>query len=415
MQPKHSVGVVYDIEDAATKYLQDLHDPARGRFVVGLTPGGRNLAQLGTDIGTALGKSTDVAGNGRNAQEKWGWLLCGAAAEETTHLIVLRAGKLDRRRWELLVELSALTNSQLWLVVQASGLSRSQREGIRDWGMKEYSYEAFKCLSGSWPQTKAASAAPPSSSFPVVPEDDFAGFRASARMDLTDQDFAKVDAVFLETKRATDSWIRSSPSTAKDAVAEWLLSLIDSSQLVDEAQTRIRAAQVAFFLAGIHVKVDVRRLTVAWTTPNPTAVDAVSLAQALRAYVNTDYAAIGVLAGLGASPTEIAAIKVADLSDGAETCTISAKALEIVSACRSILQAHRLTRLFEGATDTSWLFIPGSFGEAVDGAVSIRSVRRHIGQATSDTRLLITPRDGFRGRQDPIQLARNLGLVWPTL
>lgn len=113
------VTVVLDPFDDAlhTRAALAAHDLTAGRLTVHPTPGTDSTVCLAYDVLAALGKPIPVSGYpGRAAEPPWALAAAWILATSTTHLTVLRAHLLDRRRLQDLLDLRSRTGLRLALV-----------------------------------------------------------------------------------------------------------------------------------------------------------------------------------------------------------------------------------------------------------------------------------------------------------
>lgn len=399
LQPDPGYYLVLDPEDRvdATRLLHAVSDPQQGRSLVTITPGGNNLHWLARDVLAGLGKRHDLAGGVRNAQENWERTAVWLAAHDIRELFVSRAHLLDGARWERLLELAAQCGLSLWLIAQATALSRTQREAVRDWPIQTVAHEDFTRRFSARPSVKRTRRRPVAAgtAFPEVPLEDFTSFRSACAQLLDDEDFAVVETAFWHAHDATRTLLEDQ-APGEELLSQHLRALITGARRRPELVTRVRGAQTACFMAGSLVKVDVERLVTHCVTDAAScAVDPDALEQ-VGAYPSPRIAAIAVLALAGWAPHEIAELNLSDLTEDGTPPPASTDHQPLPAHASALLRAHHLSRTLAGAAPTEPLFVYTRGGgndtrpRTMERYTS-RAIQQLLRKVGTETGLMLTP------------------------
>lgn len=326
-RPAPRVRLLIDPDDSVecVRELCARHDLGRGVVVCHPTPGGGSRAVLAQDVLVSLGKRP--GGLAVEGVSRRGWELAGVwlRAERTRHLVVLRAHLLPAARWRDLGDLAASTGVMLWLVCHQVHLDSDRRAVLTEltgttemWPLRQRWRAALIAL----PERVAVTA-----TFPTVSDVDFPVFRANAHRLLDSEGFARFDEVYRATVRTARVEARlwrdarhtlrpgQRPAYERELVAAALQRLTVDAETSDEVFTRLRAAQVGFFVEGVLLGLRFRpgRLGTITTLAPRSAPRLVARVRTLCCPHTAAVLAIAVATGLG--PDDLQELHLADLTD----------------------------------------------------------------------------------------------------
>jgi hypothetical protein len=389
MKADRLLHVVFDDDDHQhhADFVRGLHAPDAGRVVCHLLPDGRNRDRVAHTVLTALGKEETFAGHGRNGNEAFERAVAWCIADGVEHLFVSRAHLGGSELWRHFIELAVRCGLDLWLiVVPGEGFRRAERRVLREWAFQESAFEEF---AERWTGKRSDAAATAHAeaegdSFPRVPASDFVTFLADCRDMLTTKQLRRVEQDLDEALEATLDWLANATSPSELDVAAHLRSLISDCPSIDQAVTRLRGAQVAFFHSHGLLKVDCRRVAAG----HRVAIQPEHAARLLRRFSNTKYAAAAALAvATDLGPEPLAALRVSDV-DGD---TVSANEVQCVipPALAAIVESHRVFRTLQAADAHEPLFPRDAPSDKKPQAMTARAMKTALRKVASDTGLAI--------------------------
>lgn len=403
--PDPRLHLVTDNDDLAenAKFVSSLADLDHGRVVVNITPDGRNLDWLAADIERGLGKNPHVSGAGRNANDRWARIHAWLVGSEIESLFISRIQLLDGRRLKPLIDLALACGVDLWLIGQQDPLPKSIRQLLEDWPVEEVTAAAFrkKWRSNPAPKRKPDTGSVATPTFPRVPHDEFVLFRAACRDLLGPKDFKRLDSVFQATAAEVGQWLHSHEAITEKEVGRLVRDLVAPCRGLDEAISRLRGAQVAFFWHRYLLKLDVDRIVAAYAIEEKSELNKTTAA-GLRSYAATRYPAAAALAlATDWSPLDVSAIKIGDV--GFESARVLVAGFGSLPAEAARLVApHLVHRLLDGASDDDPLFVMHTTDESKRGdAASDRAIERMLNLVLREVGVRITASrsySGLRGR-----------------
>ena len=347
-----------------TTFIQSLHDQGERRIVCEIRPDGRgSLDWLAAAVLRGLGKKSDRAGTGRNAQVSWRRATAWAAAADLQHLFVSRAQLLTRRDLQALIDLAVLADCDLWLIQQSERPPRQVRDALNEIPLRCWSFEQFRrhwaeaAAETEQPaKTKAKTAAPKTRrtvSYSELPADEFPTFLATCEELLPAKQFHDVESDFERAFRETTTWLKRAKQPDTDAHA-FVIALLENRQTRPEMIVALRAAQVAFFHQRLLLKADIDRLL----AQRAAMIDdkrSDDVAEAVATYASTSHAAAATICFFQRDPTlrKAAALTVGDI--GADGSLVNGEA--VPDPLRVPLRAQRLMRLLDGAAESEALFV----------------------------------------------------------
>ncbi len=174
-------------------------------------------------------------------------------AEQVRHIVVFDAQRLPPPLWHQLETAAAEAGSTLWLITRTHVDGHGLPVGAR------------RCTTGDMlaqlpPPVDSPAPGSPYREGWLLPQDNFLTFRARCRDLLSRERFAEIDAMYLDTFRATRSWLsdqdprRLRQEASRDEVAQQLRILTMDSRSPEETTVRLRAAQAACFLSGLLIR-----------------------------------------------------------------------------------------------------------------------------------------------------------------
>ncbi|MGH9225930.1 MAG: hypothetical protein ACRD2W_19555 [Acidimicrobiales bacterium] len=340
-------------------------------------PGVSRVGTLAADLLIAMGKHFDALARERHLRRGWELASLWARAERLRHLIVCDAERLPAALVSRTAELAAGTGAHLWLVARgatqptiAEGLGRASRCAPGE-------------LLGLLPVIDSVEV--PSIDCDIaLPVDNFLTFRAACKRLLDAEQFAVVDAVYLDAHQSTREWLRRrarGERLGSEQVATQLRAVTSSSLSSAETIVRLRAAQAAYFLDGALVEVvDIRRL-------GPVDVADIGLsrraASKLRRLVTPAWACALALANVGGlGPIDLARLNIDAVSPDGRHLKVGAQEYEIPDYAAGLVRAQLLDRadaagrkgdtLLTDANDGR--FDPAVLGRRIDRAMTMAAI-----------------------------------------
>jgi hypothetical protein len=421
-----AIHVVLDPDDSIEnqRFLHELRSLERGRVVCELRPDQRNLDWLAGDLLRSLGKRADLAGHGRNATRLWRRTKAWIIGEGINDLFVSRAYLAGPGQWKHLLDLQRETGTRLWLIVQRKQLSRSFRDVLEDAEFAQIDFDAFR---RRWARRRKTSQLAHSQGIttpttreelPLMPASlrvplvEFPLFRAACRDLLPSDRFDRVDRTYREALASTRRWIAETTPT-EASVACYLRGLIADAETLDDVLTRLRGAQVAFFLDWWLLKVDIDALAGARDEDSlsPLTPETVRL---LRHYSSTTYPAVALLI-LAARPSleSLAAATLNDVAaDGSVVRLPNEKPMRIPVYARGILATHIAYRQLQDGRRADPLFASRQLraNSKVLTHYKPNGLRQVLNKVAYDTGLALTVRGGATRATEDVSWRRRYGI-----
>lgn len=330
--------------------LNELHDPDAGIVVCDMSVGHRRVQQLADDMLTALGADLSRPGGARNENERWQRAIAWLAAYDPDDLVIVGADRVSWKAWRDLAEAAAFAEARLWLVMKTgASLPRHADDWLRKW----YPWQQLGAngervlLAALQPRPRPQAIA---RSFPRVPAASFTLFRALAYEGLGPSEFELVDAAWSEALERTRSWIGEQDEGDEQTVASFLRELVAGCAKHDEVITRLRGAQVAFFLADCLLLVN--ELQIAARAEQAAGVVADEDVKVLREEQAARISSLAVLAALsGHGGTSLSRVRLADVAVDGASAAIAGRTVQVPQLARPILRAQRLWLRIAGAKD----------------------------------------------------------------
>lgn len=352
MRPEIRVVIEEDDSLERLKRLRQLADPKTGVIVLEITPGTPSNEWLVRDLLAALGKEEGRHGDFKSTNLAWERAAAWVIGEDVREIVAAKADLLGAGHWRRLTEFALHVGCSLTLVSHGPGFTRLQRAFTLDWPVTIVDFTDYIAMNR--PSVAAAVAAePPAPAFPEVPDIDFPKFRAAARERLTPSDFARVDAELCEAAVRTAAWFIDHPQASEREIRDWVQSLVRQSALYHQIITRLRGAQIAAWHHGTLIKVKNAQLATLASSERP-AVDE-QLVSALRAYANTTYAVVPLIASLASVSAEgLASLAVQDLTE--EGISIDGVTIDVPRVAHGLVRSHLAMRASQGCRPDSPLF-----------------------------------------------------------
>lgn len=250
--------------DAMRRYLKRTHDVRfrhvpTTRTLVRPTPGARDRATLARDLLTAVGKNPETLDDDRLGGTVWNCAYAWLRAAGTTDLLVDRAHQLDIDRLADLADMARWLSCRVWLIWSGEGeLSAPDAAGFV-LGIAAGSISA-DLLPTLLPLPAPESVPVPWRAGPALPAAEFTTFRAACRRELSDQEFARVDQLYLDAAHRADAWmvehaaLRDSggPESFGTELVAWLRDVhLGPCASADTALVTLRATQAALLIRGV--------------------------------------------------------------------------------------------------------------------------------------------------------------------
>lgn len=366
--------------------LDELHDPDAGIVVCEMSVGHRREQQLADDMLTALGADLSRPGGARNENERWQRAIAWLAAYEPDDLVILGADRVSWKAWRDLAEAAAFVEARLWLVMKNDGpLPRLANDWLRKW----YPWQHLGAdggralLTALRPRPRRAEVR---RSFPRVPAASFTLFRALAYEGLSPNEFELVDAVWSEALEQTRSWIGEQDEGDEQSVAGFLRELVAGCATHDEVITRLRGAQVAFFLADCLLLVNELQIAArAEQAPSALTDEDIKVLREEQAARISSLAVLAALSGHGGAA--LSRVRLADVAADGGTATIAGQAIQVPDLARPILRAQRIWLRMAGAQGDD-AFLGATAGHHPDE----KKLQDTLSQLTAETGLRLAGR-----------------------
>jgi hypothetical protein len=339
-----------DDDPQRAAFTRTLNSTSDGRLVAEIRPGTRRLMWIARVLAEALGKSVDVSSTTRNQNLLWERTTAWIAGEQIRDIIIDRAHQLGRREWDALVELAATSNSRLWFIVQQPTLARGLNDAVRDWAIRPLDWPTYQA---NWDTAEIPGEAPDSvekKAFAAVPDDDFLTFLGTSEMILDRSHYREVEAVFERARQATASWLGGCGDTPEDW-SRRVRATVEAGATLPEAVSALRGIQTAFFLGGLWLQVDLRKLKLGFNAAGSIKFDD-ELAARLRHYSNPTWAAAAAIRAItGCALTALIELPIGAIDKDATTISVGRREHQVPNCARGIIRAQLELRAWQGATD----------------------------------------------------------------
>lgn len=379
MPPEPGLTVVVDAEDDPALY-EDLHrraDISSGVAVARPVPGVSGFGTFAAELLLAMGKHFDALARERQLRRAWDLARLWTRAEQLRHLILCDAERLPLALVSKTSDLAAEAGAHLWLVARGP-MPPATLDGIG---------RASRCspeeLLGALPVSDSVTA-PSIDSDMALPADTFMTFRASCKRLLDEEQFAAVDAVYVDAHQCTRAWLRSRGRGERidhEQVAAQLRAVASFSLSSTETIVRLRAAQAAYFVDGLLVELtDTRRL-------GPVDVADVGLsrqaASRLRRLVTPAWAcalALAIVGGLGS--VDLARLNLDALDPDGGSFKVGRRKYAVPDYATALLRAQFLDRAAAGGerdhplllSSKNGRFDPAVLGRRIDRAMTMAAI-----------------------------------------
>jgi hypothetical protein len=395
---------------ARQRFAQALHDPEAGRLSVEVLPtdAGKTPDLVAIELLTALGKDFEMPASYPNQQMRWARVCAWLIASDIRTIILGGGQLLHLRAWSRLFELACVCDLTVWVISRLGSTPRKQRHWLAHWPAETVDWPDFeqhwKAHATRRPRNRSAGKA---TTFPRVPATDFTAFLEDAQQTLSTAHYARVRAETLRYARDFFDYLTTEDEPHDALIAERLLDYISETQWVDEALTRLRGAQLGAFHAGWSLKVDYPALHARLRGDPPVGLTR-DRANRLRRFPSTLYAAVGAAALVsGASPRQLARIRVDDLADDASALVVGHRSFDVPVHGRDLLRAQRVFRHLSGATGDDALLIADAPSRAGNAANTLHWYLRGIRQSTG---IDLKPKQGNGPRLDAKRWSQRYGL-----
>jgi hypothetical protein len=375
-----------------------LNRPHQHRVAVLVRPDMRQRSWLAADLLSALGVSHHVTGISRDADSDWLLTHTWLVARDIHDLCILRAEWLPEPLLTDLTLLAAGCGLRLWLLMTPPRSDELART-LDAWAPHELTWAQFTDAFADVPDLLPDPAPDPaheqltlpqSEDVPaLLPDDDFPSFRAACRDALTPGAFQAVEQLLTVEQTAAARWLDTQPSQAPtpQALADALLARYDQCATTGQLLVTTRSWQVALFVAGWFLQVDLPRLvSTADATPR-TAQRTPQLWQLLAVYRQPHRSAACALAALGLDLTAILALTVSDVRPGGDHVRLDGTWTRTEPGTAVYLRAALALRALHGA-DPSDPLLAHPDGKPVRE----RALADAISAARSETGLVVTSR-----------------------
>ena len=329
-------------------------DLPAGRVAVLARPAARRRRSLAHDLLAAVGVRADASG-GAERDEGLQWLRAQLwlTAHRVRELIVLHAEWLSADVLAELLLLAAAANLRTWLVTELVEDDTPFADVLTGWTDRICSSaDLTRELDLPDDNSTNVPAAPTQLPGPFprqLPAEDFPSFRAACRRTLPDDQFTAVDELLAREAAALETALATGRPVSVQSVADWVHDRYRNLATDTELLTATRAAQVVLFRRGWFLQVDTPGLLAAAADcPRPASRTAGHWSR-LAVYAQPRRGAICALAAADLTATEMAALRVGDITADGAAVTHTGATRAIETAAQIYLRAQLLERAADGA------------------------------------------------------------------
>ncbi len=376
MPPERHTTIVIDPDDnpGFSDDLDRRADLTTGVAVVRPVPGVADTRRLAADVLIAMGKHYDALT--REHQNGYAWPLTRmwAQAENIRHIVVCDAHRLPPILWDELAAVTAGADRRLWLIVR------------NEPGVPDPAIAAARCCPAELLSNLPMAAAIDETVLDdrvLLPQESFLTFRWACSQRLSPQQYAQIDAVYLETYQATSLWLKGRrwrDRPTRQEVAGQLRAITSTSRSSTETVVRLRAAQAAYFCDGVLLHLDNVNLSQQPDVP-ATGLNR-PVAARLRRLVTPMWACgLALTHAGGLSTTTLARLQVGDLRDDGQLLTVGDQPIEVLAHAAGLVRAQLLARCQAGAeakdpllTHAGQAINAATLGRRLDNAARLAAV-----------------------------------------
>ena len=377
MPPDPHTTIVNDADDdpGFSDDLDRRADLTTGVAVVRPVPGVTDTRRFAADVLIALGKHYDALTREHQNGRAWDLTRLWTQAEDIRHLVVCDAQRLPPELWDELTALTAGAGRRLWMIVRNEPGAPQGRAAARC-GPND--------LLSKLPVAAVTDVTVLDDQV-LLPQESFLTFRWACSQRLSPQQFAQVDAVYVETYQATSTWLqcrRWRDRPTRQEVAGQLRAVTSTSRSSTETVVRLRATQAAYFCDGVLLHLDNAHLE---QQPDVPATGlSPSVATRIRRLVTPTWACgLALTHAGGLNTTTLARLQVGDLQDDGQVLTLGDQPVDIPAHAASLVRAQLLTRRHDGAEERDPLLTHAgqainatTLGRRLDNAARLAAVWR---------------------------------------
>lgn len=348
------------------------------------SPERRHEAGVATEALEALGKRSDVNGKPRHASTESELLSLWLTAHRTRHLIAVACQRTPSSDLLALIKMTQVTPTGLLLACDhgfADDLLYSLRSEapVRMPWPDLHSTSDREITTRTDDKTSHKHGWQPNE--PMLPAVEYWTFYATAKRQLSPEQFAPIHDLYVETMTRIASWLDDLNRAGADLTValahDSIKTLIEEQSTFDRVAVVTRAAQAAYHRAGWFLDIDERELRNGLVRFPPSKATP-DLYDRLRAYREPARAATVALYLAEATPEAIRAVSVDDLANWSHDSAHSVAGTTIPDEAAPYLRAALYARANDGAKPGDPAF-PG--GE--------RRVKLDLRQAATDLDLNI--------------------------
>lgn len=327
-------------------------------------------------LGKTYGGATELA---RARSHAAGYVVAWLVAEGVKHMLMYDATVVADNDFRALAEIAALAGADLTIVTDGL-LSGTSRKVIRRWTDRNATPSSL--MSAIAASKAAADLAPPDSDdrseqigFPTPPQSDFLTFRADARAGMTPEDFAVLDARYVEVAHAFEVPDRLAEEALSRRIYEWVVGCASA----EETTVVLRAIQGVCFTHGIHVEVDLDGVLAA--ARSDSALRRLTPAQwdSLNTAVRPFYPSLAALVAAGVGTDSLHALPAQDVALDGTTVTFGGSALEVPLGGRKALRAQHVVHAWAGYSPEEPFLWDTARRQARDMTGGLNNLTQHFG------------------------------------
>jgi hypothetical protein len=315
--------------------LNQLHSPLDGRIHCPLSHDVADLENISNALLFGLGKRATGRDLGRDAPFKH---LCTQAwldGDKTGDVLLSGVERLTPRARSAIRELTSRGQRRLWLISDRLHPKSTIRSELEPTVIDVAEFD--RSWDNTQPATQPARLAP----YPTVPNVEFIRFRITCQRELESEAFNQVDATWKQTFAAVSNWLPRVGPDREEHIATRLRELVGGCGDYFEAVVALRAAQVALFLKGYLLKLDLNTFATAAELASAADLQR-GLATRLRWYTSPARPAAALIRLLApdVSLSEIAELTPADVDADGAVIRLADRRIEVPESGRGILRAQ---------------------------------------------------------------------------
>lgn len=327
-------------------------------------------------MGKTYGGAAELA---RARSHAAGYVVAWLVAEGIKHVLMYDATVVAGNDHRTLAEIATLADADLTIVSDGL-LSGTSRKAMRRWTDRMVTAADFKAaVAPVHSVTEETPAEPPGGtsrlSFPTPPGSDFLTFRADARARMSPEDFAVLDARYVEVGRSFTVPDGPTEESLSRRIFEWVVGCNSREETV----VVLRAIQAVCFRRGIHVDVDIDGVLAA--AQSDSALRRLTPAQwdAIHGAVRPFYPSLVALVAAGVGTNDLADLPAQDVALDGTTVTLHGDILDVPAGGRKALRAQHVVHAWAGYSPEEPFLWDTARRRARDMTGGLNNLTQHFG------------------------------------